>query len=173
MRGFRFRMETILALRKQREELLQRQLADSQRALAAEEQRLQLIDEALKSQTKSFAELQMPGPLDMGRIRLESVRLAALESELSAQAGRVEREQKRVAEDREALLQASREKKALEKLRETLMLSFLHETARKEQKSLEEAATVRHVLRQMDRVSSLPLSLSHEIEIRGRDRRDG
>ncbi len=148
MKGFQFRLEPVLNLRRHREETLQIQLAESQRTLDREIRRLRDLEAEMSDHTQRLARAQALGPLDIDRLQRESLYLALLERRLEEQRSTVEKQSRRVDEDREAVLQASRERKALEKLREALLLSFAREEARKEQKTAEDLATARHVRRQ-------------------------
>ncbi len=150
MRGFAFRLEPLLSLRRHREQMLQVQLAESQRVMEAETVRLEAIRREIEDQARQSTRHHEKGPLDMEKLNLESSYLAVLERRLESQEALVDKLSRRVAEEREAVLQASREKKALERLRETLLLAFAREEARKELKDAEEVATTQHVRRQRE-----------------------
>lgn len=128
--------------------MLQRQLAESQRLLAAERIRYESIENFLRIGIERFGGTVKPGKLDMGTISLESHYIERMEAELEAQEQRVEDQERRVAEDLEALLQASRDRKILEKLKENMESAFHRELANKDQKRAEELALSRHLLRQ-------------------------
>ncbi|MHB0870616.1 MAG: flagellar export protein FliJ [Chloroflexota bacterium] len=151
MKGFHFRLDPVLTLRRHKEESLQVQLARSQRALEAEVGRLEALRWELKSQAVRLASQQTRGPLDMDQLNRGSAYLAGLESRIEGQSEAVESHRRQVEQDREAVLQASREKKAMEKLREALLIAFAREEVRKEQKGAEEMATTRYVRRQQGR----------------------
>jgi len=148
MRGFTFSLESVLSLRRHREESLQWQLAETERALEAETARLRELDLEIRSYSRRIAGYQAMGPLDVNGLLLESGYLSELERQRAEQARVVERLAQRVAEAREALVRAARDKRAIETVREVLLLAFMRETARAEQKSADEMATVRHVWRQ-------------------------
>ncbi len=151
MKGFRFRLEPVLTLRRHREETLQVQLAESQRAMDAEVARREAIKFELGRHVERMARQQARGPLDVDGLNRDSAYQVALEQRLARQAEVIARLARQVAEDREAVLKASRDKKAMEKLREALLVAFAREEARKEQKAAEETATSRHVRRQQGR----------------------
>lgn len=152
MKGFRFRLQPVLALRRHKEETLRCKLADSERVLGAEIESLRRIDLEIKAQLDSLAERRGPGPLDLDSLSLGSEYLTALERRLDDQAERVGQLSKQVEDYRVAVLQASREKKSLEKLRRIRLEDFTRETNRSEQKVAEEMATTRHLLRQKRQV---------------------
>jgi len=147
MRGFAFRLEPLLSLRRHREQTLQLQLAQSQRMLEEQNGRLEAIRAEMRNRAGHLAKHHEKGPLDMERLNLEWSYLAVLERRLEEQVVVVDQLARRVAEEREAVLEASKEKKALEKLREALLVAFAREEARREMKDAEEVATTRHVRR--------------------------
>lgn len=150
MRGFHFRLEPLLSLRRHREQTLQVQLAETQRLLEGELERRDAIRGEIVEETGRLAGYHEKGPLDMEKLNLECSYLAVLERQLENQEAVVDKLTRRVTEERAAVLQASREKKVLEKLRESLLLAFAREEARKEMKGAEEAATTQHVRRRQE-----------------------
>ncbi len=148
MKGFHFRLDPILTLRRHREETLQIKLAESQRALEHEMSVLQSIRDEIDRQIERSARRQTRGPLDLGMLQQESAYQVALERRQEEHLLRVEECRAKVAEDRTAVLVASREKKALETLRGARLLSFVREEAHKEQKGTEDVATTRYVRQQ-------------------------
>ncbi|MGI5836051.1 MAG: flagellar export protein FliJ [Chloroflexota bacterium] len=149
MKGFRFRLEPVLSVRHHREEMLQRKLAESQRLLDAERSKYESIKRSIQEGVARYCSGVQPGKLNIGEICLESEYLRYLERELIAQQQQVEIQERRVAKDLNALLQASRDRKALERLKENQQLAYYRELTHKEQNRAEEAAITRHLLRQM------------------------
>jgi len=147
MRGFTFRLEPLLSLRRHREQTLQLKLAESQRALERERSELQRLREEIRARSASLHQQQGRGPLDMGRVSMESAYLILLEGRVAEQEVLVEKLARQVDGDREAVLEAAKEKKALERLREVQLVAFARAEARKEMKAAEEVATTRHVRR--------------------------
>ncbi len=148
MKGFRFRLESVLTLRRHVEESLQRSLADSQRVLEIEAAHLDEIERKFRNQIERLSRQDPRGVLDVNWSWLESVYRAALEAQLAEQSDVVGRLAQRVAEEREAVVRASRDKKALERTRQNLLLSFEREIAQKEQKVADEMASNRHTMKQ-------------------------
>lgn len=151
MKGFHFRLEPVLTLRRHKLESLQVRLAESQRALDDAVARLEALRQELRMQTERLSRQQGRGPLDVAQLDRDSAYLSGLERRIRSQTQVVEERRRRVEEDMEAVLQASREKKAMEKLREALLMAYAREESRKELKTAEEVATVRHVRRQQSR----------------------
>ena len=148
MKGFHFRLESVLSLRRHKEEMRQTRLAQSLRSLEAEKNRLESIENNLKMGLARLAANVQPGELDIGAIGLESSYLQHMEAELREQRKRVEAWERQVAEDIDALLKASRDRKALEKLKESWKTAFLREATRKEQNGAEEIAMTRYLINQ-------------------------
>ncbi len=147
MRGFNFRLDSVLKLRRHREESLQRRLADLQRTLDQETARLKSIEDERRIQVERLATQQETGPLDVHSLWLSSSYLMELELRLQHQARLVDALNKDVADAREAVIRASQDKKALETMREGLLQTYEKEATRKEQKVADEVATTRHLLR--------------------------
>jgi flagellar protein FliJ len=146
--GFHFRLESVLSLRKRREEALQRDLADALRALDMEVEECDRLEREMKDRARTSARERRPGPVDVVLLSLEGGYLDLLQRRLVAQKSRVEQQEQIVSEVREGLLKASREKKALETYREKVLSSFARDEAHKEQNRAEEAAGVLYLLRQ-------------------------
>ncbi len=150
MKGFQFRLESILALRKHREEAMQRELAGAQRALDRELAEMVKIETEIRSRMSARGRNHEPGPIDPGILSLEGSYIELLKRRLAAQRVRVEQQACLVSETRAGLLAASRDKKALETYRDKVMVSFTKEVARKEQATAEETAGVLHLLRRQE-----------------------
>ncbi len=149
MKGFHFRLEAVLAVRRHREETVQCELADAQRVLDAEIAGLENISAEMRERVRTSVRGRYLGPVDVSVLAIEDSYQNRLRKRLVAQTARVEQQKQRVSEAREMLLQASRDKKALETYRENALVSFTKETSRKEQRGAEETAGVLHLLRQM------------------------
>lgn len=149
MKGFRFRLEAVLAVRKHREETLQCELAEAQRVLEAEMAALESITAEMRERALNSVRGRQLGPVDVSVLAVEDSYQELLRKRLVAQTARVEQQKQRVSDAREMLLQASRDKKALETYRENELASFAKEMSRKEQRGAEETAGVLHLLRQV------------------------
>ena len=147
MKGFRFRLEPVLSLREQREESLQSRLAESTRALERDVARLQQIDREIQRQMVHLAETYGGGALDLDEISRDNSYLHSLEQQRAHQKAVIAERTGQVEADRAAVLQASKEKKTLEKLRENMLGAFSQQVDRRENGATEEIASVRHLLR--------------------------
>ena len=149
MKGFHFRLEAVLAVRKHREEALQCELAEAQRVLDAEIVELGSIAAEIRERARTSIRGRQLGPVDVSVLAVEDSYQDLLRRRLVGQTARVEQQKQRVSEARDMLLQASRDKKALETYRENALVSFAKEMSRKEQRGAEETAGVLHLLRQV------------------------
>lgn len=138
MARFRFRLQTVFRLREAVRDERREQLADALRVDDALRERR----EELAEQRRSARALQTltAGPVNVDRL-LEAQRY---EASLSAEIQHVEDQRTRVAEEierrRTALVEADRELKVLEKLRELRRSEHLREEAVEDAKRLDEAA---------------------------------
>lgn len=147
MKGFRFRLGPVLAIRQHREELLQGRFAESQRALESEVARLQGVETEMADGARSLAQRQQPGPLDLSLLSTGNSHMASLEHLLEIQGKRVDEQTTRAAESRSELLRASQERRTLEKLREDLLFSYVRDISSRQQKVADEMAVVQHIQR--------------------------
>jgi flagellar export protein FliJ len=149
MSDFKFRLATLLRLRETTRNERREELADSQRAEAALRQQadqLQAEWDHLVSMTRQAA---CPGAVDIGRLieihryqqTVESQR-RQLDEQLTAKTAEVGRR-------REALMEADRDVRTLEKLRDSQQMRHHLESHREEIKRIDEATQLRGFV-QMD-----------------------
>ena len=140
MSEFHFRLATLLRLRETTRDERRVQLADSQRADAELENRLTRLNqeqERLRSECRTAA---APGAVDLFRLveaQQYAAALRAEEAELGRQRQALAIE---IQQRRQALIEADREVRALEKLRENRRQTHQQEENRKEAKRFDEAA---------------------------------
>lgn len=140
MRRFEFSLQKVLDYRQRREEQALRAFAEAQAQLAHEQALLESLQherEAClhRSQRRHRLKVQM--------LTVEQTYLSALEERIEEQRERVAQAQRLLEERRAALLEAQRERKALERLREKQYEQWRQEMLRVEQNALDELATMR------------------------------
>ncbi|MEN6452208.1 MAG: flagellar export protein FliJ, partial [Thermoguttaceae bacterium] len=140
MPEFRFRLDTLLRVRKSTRDRRRLLLAESQRAddrLQEQLLRLQAERNRLLSDRRQAAGT---GAIDVGRL----VEAERYDAALRSQEAEIDRQRASLATEiqarREKLLQADREAKALEKLRERQQSRHRGEEERRASKQLDEAA---------------------------------
>jgi flagellar protein FliJ len=148
MSNFRFRLETLLRLRRAQRD---QRRADLAKAIRAEEM-LRAQDRSVAQQQNQAAQrgrqLKSPGAADVDALlhahRYELV-LTAQRRQLATQIAQVQAEAER---RRQLLVEADRELRVLEKLRERQAVAHRLKETRLEAKQLDEIAVLNHVRRQ-------------------------
>jgi flagellar FliJ protein len=140
---FQFRFETLLATRRHAEDALQKELSDAKRALAAEQTLLRESKEAHRRSMLELRQRQSEGFHAQDLLLFGSF-LERLAREIDARMKRVAAAERRVNQKRVLLVEAMKQRKVLEKLREKDERDFQQALARSEQKFIDEVATGRH-----------------------------
>lgn len=142
MRRFEFSLQKVLDYRQRREEQAIRAFAEAQAQLLHEQAVLhKLVVEREECLRRSHRRQRLTVDL----LDVEQTYLSALEERIEAQRERVAEAEKVLEERQEALIEAQRERKALERLREKHYEQWRQEILRIEQKALDELATARSV----------------------------
>lgn len=141
-RLFTFRLDPVLEIRRRREETVQGELAQAIRAAAEQQERAEAARQAVEAAVEST---RMAGGQAM-----QILELRAMNDEIGRLRRVAEHEREMVlrmeeiAEDRRGeLIQASRDREALDGLRRRAEEAFRHEENRREQEVLDELATRR------------------------------
>lgn len=144
-RRFVFKLETLLKLRRQREEQQKRVVAERLRQIAQIRREIAMLDRQIAEQIAA-----MRG--DAGQMRLDVMALARGRLWLShLQRGRLDADghlralEARLAQERAVLSHASKEKKIVEKLKERQYLRYRSDLERQETLAGDELATVRYL----------------------------
>jgi flagellar FliJ protein len=140
---FQFRFEALLTARRHAEDCLQKELSVARRALADEQtvlkekknSRRQCLQEQRRKQRRGFR-----GP-DM---LLFQTYLQRLERDIDAQQKRVAAAERKVGQKRQALIEAVKKRKILEKLKEKDQESHRRRLAEAERKFIDEVAARNH-----------------------------
>ena len=143
MKRFRFQLETLLRVRREREEERKRRLAEAQRLVMEQKGRLtELFDEESR-ETEAQRRLRQGGVIDLQEVRARMLYSRAVVRRIQEGFDAL---QDRVADEgirRTDLLRAAQERRVLEKLRERKWESWRYEAGREEQKRLDEIAGTR------------------------------
>ena len=148
MSSFRFRLETLLRLRLAEREQRRAELAKAIRAeeMLRTEERTRGLQQAEAAERS--LQLKLPGAADVDALlqthRYEVV-LTTQRRQLAAQIAQVEAELER---RRQALVEADRQLRVLEKLRERQAAAYKQAAARQEVKQFDEMAMLGYVRRQ-------------------------
>ena len=139
---YKFTLETVLNHRKTVEETLQKELAESRQLLLHEEQRLWNYKKIKKRSLREFRKKQR-GRISISENMLYANFLASLSKDLERQKERVMAVEKEIDRKVASLVQALKERKKLENLKDKEMMAYRKEWMRSEQHLLDEMAVHR------------------------------
>jgi flagellar export protein FliJ len=137
--AFRFRLERLLEVRRAKEDVARRELAEAARA-AGEETRVLTALLAEEEESKRASRERRRGPLDLAALRLQEGYLRALDPRVRASRERLLALQGVEAGKRRALVEAMKAVKVLERFRERKLAEWILSADRDERKVLDEAA---------------------------------
>lgn len=136
-KAFQFRLEQLLGIRRQKEELAQRDLAAAQAAVAARNQSILFLMDQEEAAKNELREQQAHG-LDMGRLRLADDYLMSLGRLLRREQESLHDLIRTEIERRRQLTEARKAVKVLERFRETKLRRYRQEAGLEERKFLDE-----------------------------------
>jgi flagellar export protein FliJ len=137
MRKYRFRLQKVMDAKKCKEDRKKQDLACAQRMLDREKQIL-LHLQAQEADCREEMMNRPAGPLDIARERMYRARFRRLMRDIDRQCDMVDQSRNKVSEEREALIQCSKEHKMLENLKERGLLESMRQWIRREQKETDE-----------------------------------
>lgn len=140
MKKFVFTLESVLDLKRRREEALLEELAKKVRAAALAEEALKGLRAERRRAQDEVREL-LKGKVELDRVCRGRDYVAGLDERIEAQKLVVQRRQGEVKTCRQQVVVAAQERKTLEKLRERQWEAYQKEYRREEQAFLDEVAT--------------------------------
>lgn len=140
--AFTFRLDPVLDLRRRREELVQGEYAQAIHAVAAQQERAVAAEAALAGATEALREAST-GPAQLLELRALNGEIDRQRRILAHEREMVSRMEEIAEERRLELVQASRDREALDTLRRRAEAVFTAEENRREQVVLDELATRR------------------------------
>jgi flagellar FliJ protein len=136
-KAFQFRLEQLLGIRRQKEELAQRDLAAAQQAVAARNASiLFLMDQ--EEQAKNELRAQQECGIDVGRLKLADDYLVSLSRLLRREQETLHDLVRTEIERRQQLIEARKGVKVLERFRQTKLRRHHQEASLEERKVLDE-----------------------------------
>jgi flagellar FliJ protein len=139
VRRFRFSLETVLKVKRQVEELRQRELGDSQALRDRGLMQLARHENELRDLLESRS-TQREGRLDLGVEAWHNERQRGLNVAIGSDQAQLAELEARLATARARAVEAARERRVLEKLEETQLQDHLFKLNREEQGLLDELA---------------------------------
>ena len=150
----RFALESVLDYKQKMEDLREQEMAQAQIRVREAEHYLAVLTEKLQGQYVALRRLQIAAPLDVSALQWTEIYLVRLESEIDSQRALLHGFRAELQASRERLLEATKERKAIEKLKERWLAEVEARNRRAEQIATDETATVRfNRARQAQRLS--------------------
>jgi flagellar FliJ protein len=141
MAQFHFQLQGVLEHRERIEKDRQRDLAAAQAAMVRLNGELQAIDREVQQNTAQVRDHHLVGRLDMAFLAAHRRYMLGMRRKVVGLAQKISSQQQVVAAARDALAEASKQKKILEKLREKRHEQWMEALARREAAALDELTT--------------------------------
>ena len=147
MCAFKFRLEPVVGLKKQKEDERKIALAGAKKELQQKEECLLGLHNEKRDCVEAVGSKSESGGVDIAEMLVYYAYLEKLTDEIAENTGAVERSREDVESKRDLLLQSSREKRALENLREKMKARYLLAARKAEQVIMDETAGRFHTLK--------------------------
>jgi flagellar FliJ protein len=147
MCAFKFRLESVVGLKKQKEDERKIALASAKKELRRKQECLDSLHNEKCSCVDAVGNRTERGGVNITEMLVYYAYLEKLTDDIAESTGAVERSREDVESKRELLLESSREKKALENLREKMKARYLLAARRAEQVNMDETASRFHTLK--------------------------
>ncbi|HEY0009942.1 MAG TPA: flagellar export protein FliJ [Tepidisphaeraceae bacterium] len=139
MAQFTFELDGVLRQRKNVEQLAQRQAAIAQRTLTELQDQLRRLDESVKGVTADVRDNHLTGPINVSFITAHRRYIVNMERAVLDLARQIADAQQKVNQAQAILLEAAKQRKGIEKLRERQLERWTASEAKKENQNLDEA----------------------------------
>ncbi len=150
---FTFRFETMLKIRRQREDEHKRIVADRIRQIAETQEQIASLGRQIGEEMDAMRSRQSPGTIDIQQAIRHRHWLGHLHRNALEAESRLRYLEAKLVQERAALAEAARQRRILEKLKERQHDRFVREQDRRETLQLDELATVRYVYEGAERRS--------------------
>lgn len=137
MSGFKYELENVLNLREQQEDIKQKEYAEALEILKSEKQKQKHISNSLKNSSYMFKE-SISKIIDPKRIKLQQNYHMLLEQQHDIAIKEVKKAEGKTEEQRKELLNAMKNKKTLEILKEKRLEEHIEEEKKEEQQIVDE-----------------------------------
>lgn len=144
MPRFSFKLQRVLDIKERREEQLKGELASVKREYEEEEKILHSLEKSHSICLDRLREHQLK-TISIQEVTWYQAYLSKLVNDISSQSQKLEDLLKRIDELTKKLIETSKERRVLEKLRERKWDEFRHEVECLEQEVLDEIGTSRHI----------------------------
>ncbi len=140
---YRFKLEALLKHRRHQEEVLQKELADAQKKLAAEQSIQHALERKKRRRVQELQRRQTSGNT-ITDIVLYLTYIEHLSANIEDQKQRVQIAQQIAHQKRNELIASMKKRKALEKLKEKGRQAYQYKQMQEERKFMDEVASARH-----------------------------
>lgn len=144
MKGFKFRFESVLEARKKKLEDCQINFAKAKNNLHRENLIMTNLVKTLNETNLSFEEVLKAGGIDNTIIFIYQNYIIKIKEDILKQKKTIETAEKELDEKNKLMLEALKEKKVMEKLREKAFLEFKETINRQEMLLIDEISTCRY-----------------------------
>jgi len=151
---FVFRYETLLKIRRQREDHHKRIVAERVRQIVAARGRLASLHHQIADEQDAIRTGQLPGRVDIQQIVRHRHWLGHLHRNVLDTEGSIRVLEGRLAQERAALAEAVKQRKILDKLRERRLERHMLDEQRQETNAADDLTTVRYVYGQTEVVAA-------------------
>jgi len=142
---FKFRLDTVLKIRKQREDQRKRVVADRLRQISQVREQMAAIDRQIGDEMRAIRRAQSPGTIDIQQAMRHRHWLGHLHKTALEAGARLRFLEARLAQERAVLAEAVKQRRILAKLKEQQWERYRQEADKRELAASDEMATVRYV----------------------------
>lgn len=139
MAKFNFELEGVLRQRTNAEHIAQRDLATATQTMVQLQAKLKRLDESVKAVTEDVRANHLTGQLDVSFITAHRRYMVSMERAAIDLARQIAEAQAIVNKAQQALVDASRQRKTIEKLRDKQFERFMADQMKRENEALDEA----------------------------------
>ena len=145
---FQFRFETMLKLRRRREDEHKQVVAERLRQIRAVREKIASLEDQVQQQTDAIRGHTSAGTIDLQQVMRNRHWLGHLHKGILEAQARTRFLEARLAQERVQLAEAAKQRRMLEKLKERQQERYTHEQNHRDTRELDEMATVRFVYEQ-------------------------
>jgi len=143
MKKFKFRLEKVMDMRAEAERQRQMALAEARMKVEAEEQRLQSLHETVTSEKNAIELLRTGGAIKPREINAHYQYIRRLKLDIDHQRQNIFKAKQEQELRRQELLEAAKERKMLENLKDRQREAYMAEVNRKDQALIDDVAVTR------------------------------
>lgn len=141
MARFQFELDGVLRQRKNAEHIAQKRLAEAVQTLTLLQDQLKRLDEGVQAVNQQMREKHLTGPIDVSLITQHRRYILGMERQALELARKIAETQTKVRQAQQELVEAAKQRKSMEKLRDRQFEQFIESQLKQENEQLDEAGT--------------------------------